>query len=171
MTSVGSGSLIIVFLLFLYPRLTAPSLVGTDLVQAVPLVASAALAHILFGDFSLGLTLSILVGSIPGVFLGAQMSSRSPDALVRKALIFVLLASGLKLVNVGTTQLGWIMGAAFVAMFVVPFVMHRMHLQLRTPPWLRNLGIGSVPPEPALVPARATAGVGAPREAALEPDR
>jgi hypothetical protein len=99
------------------------------------------------------------------------MSSRSPDALVRKALIFVLLASGLKLVNVGTTQLGWIMGAAFVAMFVVPFVMHRMHLQLRTPPWLRNLGIGSVPPEPALVPARATAGVGAPREAALEPDR
>src|SRR5580765_6833705 len=52
MTSVGSGSIIIVSLLFLYPRLTAPSLVGTDLVQAVPLVASAALAHILFGDFS-----------------------------------------------------------------------------------------------------------------------
>jgi uncharacterized membrane protein YfcA len=163
MTSVGSGSLIIVFLLFLYPRLTAPSLVGTDLVQAVPLVASAALAHILFGDFSLGLTLSILVGSIPGVFLGAQMSARSPDALVRKALIFVLLASGLKLVNVGTTQLGWIMAIAFVGMFVVPFVMRRMQVQLRTPAWLRNLGIGSPPPpRPALAPARAPA---------LEPDR
>jgi uncharacterized protein len=162
MTSVGSGSLIIVFLLFLYPRLTAPSLVGTDLVQAVPLVASAALAHILFGDFSLGLTLSILVGSIPGVFLGAQMSSRSPDALVRKALIFVLLASGLKLVNVGTTQLGWIMGFVFAVMFVVPFVLKRTHVQVRTPEWLRNLGIGSAPPpEPALVPARSTATVGA----------
>src|SRR5262249_3418468 len=141
MTSVGSGSLIIVFLLFLYPRRPAPSLVGTDLVQAVPLVASAALAHILFGDFSLGLTLSILVGSVPGVFLGAQMSARSPDALVRKALIFVLLASGLKLVNVGTTQLGWIMGIVFVAMFVVPFVMHRIPWHLRTPPCLPNLGI------------------------------
>jgi hypothetical protein len=172
MTSVGSGSLIIVFLLFLYPRLTAPSLVGTDLVQAVPLVASAALAHILFGDFSLGLTLSILVGSVPGVFLGAQMSARSPDALVRKALIFVLLASGLKLVNVGTAQLGWIMAIGFVAMFVVPFVMGRMHVHLRTPPWLRNLGIGSAPPDPAarqgaLVPARVRAGDGA----ALESDR
>jgi hypothetical protein len=176
MTSVGSGSLIIVFLLFLYPRLTAPSLVGTDLVQAVPLVASAALAHILFGDFSLGLTLSILVGSVPGVFFGAQMSSRSPDALVRKALIFVLAASGLKLVNVGTTQLGWIMGVAFVAMFVVPFVLKRMHVQVRTPVWLRNLGIGSVPPQPvapqgALVPARVGAADGVARGAALEPER
>src|SRR4051812_20972147 len=117
MTSVGSGSLIIVFLLFLYPRLTAPSLVGTDLVQAVPLVASAALAHILFGDFSLGLTASILIGSIPGVYLGARTSSRSPDSLVRKALVFVLLASGLKLVNVGTVQLGWAMGALAVVWF------------------------------------------------------
>src|SRR5439155_1108979 len=53
MTSVGSGSLIIVALLLLYPMLRSRELVGTDLVQAVPLVASAALAHILFGDFQL----------------------------------------------------------------------------------------------------------------------
>ena len=65
-TSVGSGSLIMVALLLLYPTLSAVRLVGTDLVQAVPLVASASLGHLLFGDFALGLTGSILVGAIPG---------------------------------------------------------------------------------------------------------
>ena len=78
MTSVGSGSLIIIALMFLYPTLRASELVGTDLVQAVPLVASAALGHILFGDFKLGLTGSLLVGSIPGAYIGAQLSSRLP---------------------------------------------------------------------------------------------
>jgi len=73
MTSVGSGSLIIVALLLLYPMLSAKQLVGTDLVQAIPLVASAALGHILFGDFKLGLTASVLIGSLPGVFLGARL--------------------------------------------------------------------------------------------------
>ena len=58
LTSVGSGSLIIIALMVLYPTLTASQLVGTDLVQAVPLVASAALGHILFGDFKLELTTS-----------------------------------------------------------------------------------------------------------------
>jgi len=93
LTSVGSGSLIIIALMALYPRLKASSLVGTDLVQAVPLVASAALAHILFGDFRLALTLSLILGAIPGVWLGAQMSARAPGGVVRRALAFVLLAS------------------------------------------------------------------------------
>ena len=75
-------------------------LVGTDLVQAVPLVASAALGHLLFGSFKLGLTASILIGSVPGVFIGARFSSRAPDYLIRPALIVVLLLSGLKLVGV-----------------------------------------------------------------------
>ena len=106
MTSVGSGSLIIIALMYLYPKLRASELVGTDLVQAVPLVASAALGHVLFGDFKLGLTTSLLVGSIPGAFIGAQLSSRLPGALIRRALAFVLLASALKLFNVGTTLTG-----------------------------------------------------------------
>jgi uncharacterized protein len=75
MTSVGSGSLIIVALLLIYPMLSTKELVGTDLVQAIPLVASAALGHILFGDFQLSLTASVLLGSIPGVFIGAWLSS------------------------------------------------------------------------------------------------
>jgi uncharacterized protein len=103
MTSVGSGSLIIIALMTLYPTLRASELVGTDLVQAVPLVASAAFGHILFGDFKMSLTLSLLVGSIPGAYIGALLSSRLPGALIRRALAFVLLASALKLLGVSTT--------------------------------------------------------------------
>jgi hypothetical protein len=103
MTSVGSGSLIIISLMLLYPMLRASQLVGTDLVQAVPLVASAAIGHLIFGDFELSVTSALLVGSIPGAFIGAQLSSRLPGALIRRALAFVLLASALKSLNVNTT--------------------------------------------------------------------
>ncbi|HEV7897084.1 MAG TPA: sulfite exporter TauE/SafE family protein [Planosporangium sp.] len=97
LTSVGSGSLIIVVLLALYPMLRANDLVGTDLVQAVPLVTAAALGHVLFGDLHLDLSAAILVGSIPGVLLGARLSSRAPAGAIRAALVLVLLASALKL--------------------------------------------------------------------------
>ncbi|MFC5817032.1 sulfite exporter TauE/SafE family protein [Nonomuraea harbinensis] len=99
-SSVGSGSLIIVALMALYPALKANQLVGTDLVQAVPLVVSAALGHLLFGDFQFDLTVSLLIGSIPGVYLGARISSRAPGGLIRAMLAIVLLASALKLLNV-----------------------------------------------------------------------
>jgi hypothetical protein len=113
MTSVGSGSLIIVSLLLLYPMLSTKELVGTDLMQAVPLVASAALGHILFGDFRLSLTASVLLGSLPGVYLGASLSSRAPEGVIRPALVTVLLASGLKLLDMSTAGVGVAM-AAFV---------------------------------------------------------
>jgi uncharacterized membrane protein YfcA len=99
LTSVGSGSLMIILLLMLYPRLRLAELVGTDLVQAVPLVTSAAIGHLLFGSFDLSLTGSILIGSIPAVYLGAHFSSRAPDHVIRPALIVVLLLSSLKLLG------------------------------------------------------------------------
>ncbi|MCK2213211.1 sulfite exporter TauE/SafE family protein [Actinomadura sp. ATCC 31491] len=102
-SSVGSGSLIIVALLALYPALKANQLVGTDLVQAVPLVAAAALGHLLFGDFQMDLTVSLLIGSIPGVYLGARISSRAPGGLIRALLAIVLLASALKLLDASNT--------------------------------------------------------------------
>jgi len=108
LTSVGSGSLMIILLLMLYPRLKLSELVGTDLVQAVPLVTSAALGHFLFGDFKMSLTASILIGSIPGVFVGARFSSRAPDTVIRPSLIVVLVVSGLKLVGVSNTALAFI---------------------------------------------------------------
>jgi uncharacterized protein len=101
-TSVGSGSLMIVLLLMLYPRIRMSELVGTDLVQAIPLVSSAALGHLLFGDFQLGLSASILIGSIPGVFVGALFSTRAPDHVIRPALMVVLLGSSLKLLGAST---------------------------------------------------------------------
>jgi uncharacterized protein len=97
LTSVGSGSLIIVVLLALYPALRPNDLVGTDLVQAVPLVAAAALGHVIFGDFKFDLAASIIVGSVPGVLLGARLSSRAPAFVVRSALVVVLLVSALKM--------------------------------------------------------------------------
>ena len=100
LTSVGSGSLMIVLLLLIYPRLTSRQLVGTDLVQAVPLVGSAAVAHLFFGDVHFDLTGSLLIGSLPAVYLGAKISSRAPDNLIRPVLAVVLVASGLKLLKV-----------------------------------------------------------------------
>lgn len=101
-TSVGSGSIIIVVLLMIYPGLKASSLVGTDLTQAIPLVGAAALGHLLFGSFSFGITASLLIGAIPGAFLGAQVSSRAPGGIIRRALAVLLLASGLRLLGVST---------------------------------------------------------------------
>jgi uncharacterized protein len=115
MTSVGSGSLIIIALLVLYPRLSAASLVGTDLVQAVPLVASAALGHLLFGDFQFALTTSLLVGCLPGVYLGARLSSAAPGGLVRRALALVLLASALKLLGASDPVMVVTLGVVVVA--------------------------------------------------------
>jgi uncharacterized membrane protein YfcA len=108
-TSVGSGSLIIIALMALYPGLKASELVGTDLFQAVPLVWSAALGHLLFGDFQLDLTLALIIGSVPGAWVGAHLSSRAPGGLIRRALAFVLLASALKLFDVETATTGMIL--------------------------------------------------------------
>ena len=111
MTSVGSGSLMIVLLLFAYPLLSAGELVGTDLTQAVPLTAAAALGALAFGHVEFGLTTAIIVGSVPAVFVGSLLSSRAPDKYVRPVITFVIFASGLKYAGMGTTALGWTLGA------------------------------------------------------------
>ena len=100
LTSVGSGSLMMVLLLAAYPSLTASRLVGTDLTQAVPLVAAATLGHLLFGQVSIALVVPLVVGAIPGVVAGSRLSSRLPDRIVRPTLAVVLAGTGLKLLNV-----------------------------------------------------------------------
>ncbi|GIE89279.1 sulfite exporter TauE/SafE family protein [Actinoplanes regularis] len=119
LTSVGSGSLIIVALLALYPRLRANDLVGTDLVQAVPLVTAAALGHAFFGDLHLDIAGAVMLGSIPGVLIGSRISSRAPGGLVRSALIIVLLASSLKLFDLPTQVVGAVTGAAAMVAIVL----------------------------------------------------
>ena len=118
LTSVGSGSIVIICLMLLYPVLRGAELVGTDLVQAVPLVSAAAIAHIIIGDFELALTASILIGSIPAVWVGARLSSRAPDGVIRPILVFVLAASALKLLGLPNGMLGGVMLA--VALIGLP---------------------------------------------------
>ena len=142
LTSVGSGSLIIVALLALYPKLRANDLVGTDLVQAVPLVTAAALGHALFGDLQLDIAAAVLVGSIPGVLIGARISSRAPAGLVRSALVVVLVASALKLLDVPNA----IVGVVSVTAVVVAVALGLLARRRRRPE------AADPPREPAVLP-------------------
>jgi uncharacterized protein len=114
MTSVGSGSLMIILLLFLYPTIGAKQLVGTDLSQAVPLTAAAALGALAFGHVQFGVTTSLILGCVPAVLVGSLFSSSAPDRYIRPAITFVIFASGLKYVGVGTEALGWILVATLL---------------------------------------------------------
>ncbi len=100
LTSVGSGSLIIVLLMWVFPHLTGPELVGTDLAQAIPLVASATVAHLFFGHVSFGLVGWLVIGALPGVVIGSLLSSRAPERVLRPTIVTVLGASALKLLKV-----------------------------------------------------------------------
>lgn len=111
LTSVGAGSLIIAMLLIAYPTLRPAQLVGTDIVQAIPLVGAATLGHLLFGDVQFALTASLLLGALPGVYLGAKVSAQGPAALVRPVVAGVLLASALALLKADTPV---ILGGAVV---------------------------------------------------------
>ncbi|HMD91274.1 MAG TPA: sulfite exporter TauE/SafE family protein [Trebonia sp.] len=115
MTSVGSGSLMIVLLLFTYPALAAGQLVGTDLTQAVPLTAAAALGALAFGHVEFGLTAALIVGSVPAVLIGSLLSSRAPDRYIRPVITFVIFASGLKYAGMSTKALGWTLALVLVA--------------------------------------------------------
>jgi len=105
LTSVGAGSVIIALLLLAYPMLSPRQLVGTDIVQAIPLVAAAALSHLLFGEVRLSVTGSLLVGALPAAYLGARLSIRLRTAWLQPVIVAVLLASALALLSVPTPTL------------------------------------------------------------------
>lgn len=115
-TSVGAGSLMIVLLMFLYPALAANQLVGTDLTQAIPLTAAAALGALAFGHVELPVTASLIVGSVPAVLVGSLLSSRFPDRYLRPVIGVVIFASGLKYLGVGVQELGWILVSVVLAL-------------------------------------------------------
>jgi len=98
LTSVGSGTLIIVSMAFLFPRLTAKELVGTDIFQAFMLLAAGAIAYLSAGTINWPIVGMLLIGSLPGVFLGSKLSKFIPDRYMRPVLATVLVISGLKLI-------------------------------------------------------------------------
>jgi hypothetical protein len=137
MTSVGSGSLMIILLLFLYPTLGAKQLVGTDLSQAVPLTIAAALGAVAFGHVEFGVTTSLIIGSVPAVLIGSLLSSSAPDRYIRPVITFVVAASGLKYVGVETTALGWILVAVLLIAGASWLAYKR--------PWQSSSGLAEVP--------------------------
>jgi hypothetical protein len=98
LTSVGSGSLIVATLLILYPDLPPQRIVGTDVFNGLFLTAAAGLAHAHLGTVDWHLLGGLLIGSVPGVWLGSRLVVTLPDRLLRPALAVLLLAVGYKLV-------------------------------------------------------------------------
>lgn len=97
-TSIGAGALGAVMLLYLYPlRLNASSLVGTDIVHAIPLTILAGTGHLLLGNVNYVLLLNLLIGSIPGIVLGSFASSHAPEKLVRSGISVMLVLVGSKM--------------------------------------------------------------------------
>jgi len=99
-TSVGSGSVIMVVLVLLYPALSPRTLVGTDLVQAVPLVLAAAVGHVLVTGVDWEIFVPLIAGGSPGTFVGARWGARIPQAAVRGGVVLMLLVTGLVMLDV-----------------------------------------------------------------------
>jgi uncharacterized protein len=102
-TSVGAGSVIMIALLMLYPGLSPVRLVGTDLVQAVPLVLAAALSNIVINGLDWHILVPLVVGSTPGTVLGSHLAPKVPQSLIRRGIVVVLTMSGVALLD----KSGW----------------------------------------------------------------
>jgi uncharacterized membrane protein YfcA len=100
LTSVGAGALVAVLLALIYPlRLNARTIVGTDIIHAVPLTLVAALGHSWLGNVDAWLLASLLIGSIPGIVAGSLVSGKVNDNVVRYALAAMLIVSATKMVT------------------------------------------------------------------------
>ena len=97
-SSVGAGALGVTALLLLYPKLPTATIVGSDIAHAVPLTLVAGIGHWWLGSVDTVLVVSLLVGSIPGVIVGSQLSVRVPDSVLRLMLASVLALVGARLV-------------------------------------------------------------------------
>jgi uncharacterized membrane protein YfcA len=96
LSSVGAGALGAVMLFFLYPRSEAKQIVGTDLAHAVPLTAIAGLGHAQLGTVDFVMLGNLLIGSLPGIYLGSHLGIRLPDQVTRPVLAGMLLLIGIK---------------------------------------------------------------------------
>ncbi|ADE11269.1 sulfite exporter TauE/SafE family protein [Sideroxydans lithotrophicus] len=97
-SSIGAGVLGTVALLFLYPRMSASRVVGTDIAHAVPLTAVAGIGHVALGTVDFVLLGSLLLGSLPGIYIGSHLSAKVPEKILRPVLASMLLLIGTRLV-------------------------------------------------------------------------
>jgi uncharacterized protein len=98
LSSIGAGALGATLILLLYPRLAAHRLVGTDIAHAVPLTLVAGIGHATLGHVDWALLAALLVGSLPGIWLGAQLTRRMPERVVRGLLCISLVTAGVKVI-------------------------------------------------------------------------
>jgi uncharacterized membrane protein YfcA len=95
LTSVGAGAIGVAALMLLYPKIRGSEVVGSDLAHAIPLVTVAGLGHLQLGNIDYRLLLGLLLGSIPGIYIGSTLSSRLPEVMMRRILAGVLLVMGI----------------------------------------------------------------------------
>ena len=95
LTSVGAGAIGTAMLMLLYPLLRPATVVGSDLAHAIPLLTVAGLGHLQLGNIDYRMLAGLLLGSVPGIYIGSTMSSRLPDGLMRNILAGVLLVMGI----------------------------------------------------------------------------
>lgn len=97
-SSVGAGALGVTALFFLYPKMPALRIVGSDIAHAVPLTAVAGIGHWMLGSVDWLLLGSLLIGSLPGIWIGSHISTKVPDHVLRPALAGMLVLVGMKLI-------------------------------------------------------------------------
>ena len=98
LSSVGAGVIGAAFLFFLYPKLKTIQIVATDLAHAIPITAIAGLGHAHIGTVDYPLLVSLIIGSIPGIYLGSHFGTFLPDKIMRPVLASMLLIIGVRLV-------------------------------------------------------------------------
>jgi hypothetical protein len=97
LTSVGAGALGVTALLLIYPRMKIKNIIGTDIAHAVPLTLFAGLGHYQLGNVDLVLLGSLLIGSIPGIWIGSYLSSKINEDKLRYILVLILVGVGTEL--------------------------------------------------------------------------
>ncbi|MFJ5445409.1 sulfite exporter TauE/SafE family protein [Methylobacillus methanolivorans] len=98
LSSVGAGALGTIAILLLYPKMSTLKVVGTDLAHAIPLTAIAGIGHWTLGHVDFTLLGSLLIGSLPGIWIGSHLSAKIPEKVLRPILALILLLIGLKFV-------------------------------------------------------------------------
>ena len=98
LTSVGAGAIGVSVLMILYPRLPLPRIVAADIAYAVPLTLVAGLGHASLGTVDWPLLLKLILGSLPGIWVGAHLLTRTPERIIRLALSVLLAWASVKLI-------------------------------------------------------------------------
>ena len=122
-TSVGSGTVILMCIMLLYPSLAALRLVGTDLVQAVPLVIAAAIGHVMVTGVDWELLLPLLVGGAIGTFVGSKFAGTVPQGLIRRGITIVLAVTATAMLGASPAVIGLV---ALVLVTVGPLVWRQL---------------------------------------------